>query len=304
MPLAPDRLDRASDIDDPRLADFRLMRDRDLLGRAGRPGLFIGESLLVVERMARVPGVLKTVLVAEDRVDEVTALDGIDRAACVVAAPRALVAEVTGFYFHRGVIASGFREPLESRTVDQVLAGASCALICDDISNMDNAGALFRDGAAFGVDAVVLSRDSHDPLYRKCLRTSMGHALSVPFARVGAGAKGLAGANGTAGAVRDMVAAGWIVLGTSIDASAEPLREWVDSIAATTAPLRVAVVVGHEHRGVSANVLEACSRRVRIPMATGVDSLNVSVAAAVVLHEVTRVGARAMPMRFDTPPPG
>jgi len=292
----PPAIARATDIDDPRLADFRLMRDRDLLGRAGRPGIFIGESLLVVERMARVPGVLKTVLVAEDRVDEVMALEGVARAECVVCAPRAMVADVTGFHFHRGVIASGHRLPLESRTIESVLAAASLALVCDDISNMDNAGALFRDGAALGVDAMLLSRDSHDPLYRKCLRTSMGHALSVPFARVGAGPTEFAGAVELAGAIRHMVAAGWIVLGTSIDAAVEPLRECVDSIAAADSR-RVAVVVGHEHRGISADVLAACSHRVRIPMAAGVDSLNVSVAAAVVLHELARVGTRATPLK-------
>lgn len=280
---------RVTVVDDPLLDDFRFMRERDLRERegaspgAGRDGIFIGEGLLVVERMARVPGVLRTVLVAEDRLHEAEATGIVAAAQRVCVAPRQVVSEVTGFHFHRGVIASGYRAPIESQTPKSVIAKARVVLICDDISNMDNAGALFRDAAAFGVDAVLLSHGSHDPLYRKCLRTSMGHALSVPFARVADG--------GLPALIREMVADDWRVLGTTLDAKATEVDEWERKVLSGTPRIdgRVAVVVGHEFRGVSPAVLSACSDRVRIRMADGVDSLNVSVAAAVMLHAVRRM---------------
>jgi tRNA G18 (ribose-2'-O)-methylase SpoU len=191
---------------DPRLEDFRDIRDRDARGPDGRPGVFIGEQGLVVEKMLVIP----------DR----------DRPATV--------------------------------------------LVCESIRNIDNIGALFRVAAAFGVDAVVLSPDCHDPLYRKSLRVSIGHALSIPFARSRDWTADLAALGDRHGLLR---------IGASVgDGSIR-----VDAVPEDDRQRRVAIVMGSEFEGLSAESTSGCDALVRIAMAPGVDSLNVAVAAAVLL---------------------
>ncbi|MDA1007585.1 MAG: RNA methyltransferase [Planctomycetota bacterium] len=266
-------------LDDPRLEDFRFVRERDLMGRDGRPGLFIGESVLVVGRMASVPGVLHKLLCTEQREHEARLI--VDSARSIapsglepelIVAPASVVEAITGFHFHRAVLATGRRTVVESRSVESVARGATLLLACEDISNMDNAGALFRDAAAFGVDGVLLSPDSHDPLYRKCLRTSMGHALSIPFAR----------SEDLPQSLTMLASQGFRIIATVIDPSATP----VEQVARASKPSPVVLVVGHEHRGLSPAILASCTEHSRIPMADGVDSLNVAVAAAVHLHHL------------------
>ena len=126
---------------------------------------------------------------------------------------------------------------------------------------------LFRNAAAFGVDGVLLSPSCHDPLYRKSLRVSIGHALDVPFAR----------SRDWAGDLADLARRGI----TLIAAAATETAVAIDEV---TPPRRVALVVGQEFDGVSPTTLDACDHVVRVPMSPGVDSLNVGVAAAVCLH--------------------
>ena len=141
-------------------------------------------------------------------------------------------------------------------------------LVCENITNIDNIGFLFRNAAAFGVDAVLLSPRCHDPLYRKSLRVSIGHALTVPFVR---------STDWTA--QLDRLRREWGV--TLIAAALDPRAEDLDAVAR---PGRVGLVVGQEFEGISPETLDRCDHIVRIPMAPGVDSLNVAVAAAVCLH--------------------
>ena len=134
---------------------------------------------------------------------------------------------------------------------------------------------LFRSAAAFGCGAVLLSPGCHDPLYRKSLRVSCGCALQVPFAR----------SVDWAGDLAHVRAAGFMLVGAAGGAE-RTLREVAEECAART-PRRTAVVVGAEFAGLSATTLAACDRRARIPMASGVDSLNVGVAAGVFLARLT-----------------
>ena len=172
--------------DDPRLEPYRRVRDRDALGPDGRPGLFVGESPLVIEAMLRAPGLETISVLASERQRE-RAVELIEssrstRAGAadpmVLLAPDDVLNAVVGFDIHRGFLAVGRRPAL--CTVREVVppAGRGALLLAvEEINNIDNIGQLFRNAAAFGCDAVLLSPGCHDPLYRKSLRVSCGHAL-------------------------------------------------------------------------------------------------------------------------------
>jgi tRNA G18 (ribose-2'-O)-methylase SpoU len=263
-------------IDDPadeRLDDYRDMRERELRGGRGRGGLFIAESPLIVERMLAVPGMAKSVLVAPGWVERIAPQAEEHVPVYVVAEP--IMHALSGFPFHRGVLGVGHRPPDQERTIDRVVPrgdGPLTLLICEDINNIDNIGLLFRNAAAFAVDAVVLSPRCHDPLYRKSLRVSVGAALTVPWARCATWPEDL-----------DRLKSSWglSLIGACADRTARPLDE-------VPAPGRVALLVGQEYRGLSPEARQRCDHLARIPMAAGVDSLNVAVAAAVCLHRLSR----------------
>lgn len=175
-------------VEDPRLEDFRDIMARDGRGPDGRPGVFIGEQPLVVEAMLDHPGLVRRILVAENKRDwleRVLATCGDPDVEAIVA-PKTLLESTAGFPIHRGILASGNRDGLDDRTLDEIVPNTgrpATILVCESIRNIDNIGMLFRVAAAFGVDGVLLSPDCHDPLYRKSLRVSIGHALRIPFAR-------------------------------------------------------------------------------------------------------------------------
>jgi tRNA G18 (ribose-2'-O)-methylase SpoU len=257
-----------SEIEDPRLADYRDIRDRELRGREGMPGLFIGEQPLVVERMLRMPGVTKSVLIGPGWVDRIAPQAPPE--VPVYVAPIAMMKRVAGFNIHRGVLAVGHRSAVERPALDESLLGreALTLLLCEGITNIDNIGFLFRNAAAFGADAVVLSPLCHDPLYRKSLRVSIGHALSVPFVRSGDWAADL-----------DAYRSRW-----NITLIAAALDRRAADLEAVARPKRVGLIVGQEYEGISPATLDRCDHVVKVPMAAGIDSLNVAVAAAVCLH--------------------
>lgn len=257
-----------NDVEDPRLAEYRGLRDRGLLGDDRESGVFVGEQALVVKRMLRMPGVTRSVLIGAGWTDRIAPLAGPE--VPVYVAPLDLLKRVAGFNIHRGVLAIGRREAIERRRLDDVVPDRDrlTLLLIEDVNNMDNIGLLFRNAAAFGVDAVILSPGCHDPLYRKSLRVSIGHALAVPFTR---------STDWTADLRRLRSERGVTLLAASPHEHAVDL----DSI---EPPPRAGLVVGQEHRGVSAPTLDLCDHVARIPMAPGVDSLNVAVAAAVCLH--------------------
>ena len=266
-----------TDRDDPALEDFRDIQDRDRRGPDGRPGVFIGEQTLVVEKMLTMPHLLRRILVSETRQDWLeTVLSRHDHPTveCLVA-PQSMLESIAGFPIHRGVIASGDRSRLDRRSLDDVIPTDSdtdaTLLVCESIRNIDNIGMLFRTAAAFGVTGVILSPDCHDPLYRKSLRVSIGHALSIPFTR----SKNLLV---DLEAVQDR---GFELVGASIAGQVE--------VTETSVPgrRRNALVVGSEFDGLSDATTAMCDRLLRIGMARGVDSLNVAVASAVLLDRLT-----------------
>jgi len=257
--------------DDARVAAFADIREREL---ATRDGLFVGETLIVLEAMLQRTAAIRAVVASPrmlGRTAELLAAHGCG--APLYTAEDSTLEALTGIDLHRGVLAVAERAAFEPVSIDAYAPARPprTVLVCEDITNIDNIGQLFRIAAAFAVDAVVLSPSCHDPLYRKSLRVSTGNALKVPAIRARRWPDDLEAL---------CTRFGWTLVATAIQSSV-PLRS-VDP------PERAAVVVGHESIGVSAAVRERAAHVVRIPMAAGVDSLNVAVSAAIALDHFSR----------------
>jgi tRNA G18 (ribose-2'-O)-methylase SpoU len=262
------------DPDDIRLATYRNVSDHDLL--TGH-GLFVAEGRLVVRRLieakrSRVQSVMVTQTALVPLRD---LLDSQDEPPVYVV-PQDVMNGIAGFNIHRGCLALGERPP--TRDWSELAAGARLLVALERVGNADNVGSVFRSASAFGVDGVLLESTCTDPLYRKAIRTSMGAALTMPFAR----------ADPWPEVLRALARQKWTVLGMTPSGDAPPLREVARAISGRP----IVVLVGHEGDGVSADALEACTHRARIPMTSGVDSLNVATAAAIALYEVVTQNPR------------
>lgn len=250
---------------DPRLADFRDLKDRD--ARPDRRGIVIAEGVNVVERLARSPYPLRAVAGVPARIEALRpVLEPLD--VPVYLLDKWVLSDVVGFRVTRGVLASAARPA--SLDPNALLGGARRVAVLEGLNDFENLGALFRNAAAFGLDAVLLDERCADPLYRRSVRVSMGHVLRVPFAVLpDPWLDALAGLRGH----------GFTLLAATPQEPATALRE-------VRAPARWAALLGAEGRGLSAGALGAADLRVRIPMATGVDSLNVATAAAVLFAQL------------------
>ena len=268
--------------DDPHVEHFRAVRDRDALGTDGRPGLFVGESPLVIEAMFAAGTEVLSLLTAAR--NEQRAVDMV-RAGLrpgmaepmVVVAPDEVLDAIVGFNIHRGFLAVGRRPRMLTPAEIVAPAGTDSLLLCvEEVNNIDNIGQLFRNAAAFGCGGVLLSPGCHDPLYRKSVRVSCGCVLKVPSARSAAWADDLR-------ALRD---AGYAIVAATGRGS-RPLADVACALGARVpGARRTAVLVGAEFAGLREATLALADHRARIPMAPGVDSLNVAVAAAVFLDRL------------------
>jgi tRNA G18 (ribose-2'-O)-methylase SpoU len=261
---------RLDEISGDLLADYHSVPDPELVARRG---LFVAEGRLVVTRLLASRGhVIRSVLVTETACaairDALAARADVD----VYVVPQDVMNGIIGFNIHRGCLALAERPPLPAWRDLSRRARALVAL--ERIGNADNVGALFRNAAAFGVDGVLLSPACADPLYRKAIRTSMGAALSLPFASIPE--------SEWPEAVHELAAGGWLTIGMTPAATAPSLRE----IAAEARGRRWVLVVGHEGEGLTAAALTHVQYRARLPMAPETDSLNVATAAAVALYEL------------------
>ncbi len=269
------------DAGDARLDDYRNLRERDLSDARRAEGLFVGETIHIVERMLAQPGLVRSVLASERMVDRVAALIAASASPTtpLLVATEAIMETTAGFHVHRGVLAMGLRARLDSRApLSAPFVEAHILLALDGLNNMDNVGSIFRAAAAFGVGGVLLSRTSHDPLYRKSIRVSMGHALEVPFAWC----EDLGVTLDELGRAREGQ-----VLAADSSADAPTIDDWLaDEAGAAAIDSPITLVIGSEFDGISASVSAACTSRVRIPMAARVDSLNAAVAASILLHRL------------------
>jgi tRNA G18 (ribose-2'-O)-methylase SpoU len=252
--------------DDPRLADFRGLTDSDV--RPDRRGLVIAEGVNVVARLAASPYAMRAVIGVPSRLEQLAGvLRDVDVPAYAV--DKWTLSDVVGFRVTRGVLASAGRPAPPD--LGALLGRATRVAVLEGLNDFENLGALFRNAAAFGVQAVLLDPRCADPLYRRSVRVSMGHVLQVPFAVLpGRWPDSL-------GLLR---AHGFTTLAMTPAADAAPLR-------AVTPPPRWAVLLGAEGPGLTPAAFAAADLRVRIPMAPGVDSLNVATAAAVAFATLT-----------------
>ena len=255
------------DPGDPRIAAYRDVRERDLVGRQG---LFVAEGEVVLRAVLRSGRHgLDSLLLADKRVSDLQPLlDQLPAGTPVYAAGQAVMDAITGFHIHRGILAIGRRGPdLEPEALLSGLGRRALAVGLFGIANHDNMGGIFRNAAAFGADAVLLDATCCDPLYRKAIRVSVGAALTMPFARLSR--------------EEDMISilteAGFqpLALSPKGDVRLIDLR----------AQDRRAVLMGAEGPGLPPSYLER-SKAVTIPMAHGFDSLNVATTAGIVLHHL------------------
>ncbi|MDT5018986.1 MAG: hypothetical protein QOD39_5146 [Mycobacterium sp.] len=265
------------DVADP--ADSRLDDFRDLNSVDRRPdlptgkGLVIAEGVLVVQRMLMSRFTPRALLGTERRLAELADdLDGVEAPYYRVQAD--VMAEVVGFHLNRGVLASSSRPP--ELTVSQVLDGARTVAALEGVNDHENLGSIFRNAAGLGVDAVVFGTGCADPLYRRAVRVSMGHALLVPYAW----------AQTWPADLELLRANGFRLMAMTPEPAARALADAMSEVA--DGP--VAVLVGAEGPGLTEQVMRVSDMRVRIPMARGTDSLNVATAAALAFYERARFG--------------
>jgi len=265
-----------TDLNDPRVDPYRNVRDADL---RGRDKLFMAESELVIRRLLRTPQRLHSLLLSPNKYDRLR--DAIDQADLsqvpIYLAPVELISEIAGFLIHRGALAAGHRPLPKQLTLDvalgEVLSRESYTLlVAEGITNVDNMGGLFRNAAAFGIDGIVLDSTCCDPLYRKAIRVSAGHALSIAYAISTQWVDDLA-----------RLKQRWGVTLLCAEACDGALPLWK-----LPCQLRTAVLFGSEAHGVRSSTVSICDGVYEVPMTQDVPSLNVATASAVFLYELMR----------------
>lgn len=258
---------------DPRLRDFHAVPDPVLLRRRG---LFVAESRFVVRELLAHPRIATQALLATpaalDSLGDLLGARTLDTLPVYVAPPPVLK-QVTGFRVHRGCLAIGER-PSPSTDADlPALATARLVVVLEQVGNPDNLGSIFRNAAAFGAPCVLLSPGCCDPLYRKAIRTSIGATLRIPYGEMADWPGGL----------DRLRAHGYTTVALSPEPDADDLRAL-----AAAPPRRMALVLGTEGAGLSDEAVARIDRRVRIPIADGVDSLNVATAAGIALYALSK----------------
>lgn len=258
------------DPDDPRLADYRDLRDVELRkSLEAEHGLFLAEGEKVVRRAVEAGHEARSFLMAPRWLDGLDDVLARSPAPCYVLS-EALIEQVTGFHVHRGALASLRRRPLPP--VDEVLHGARSVLVLEDLVDHTNVGAVFRSGAALGFDAVLLAPRCADPLYRRSIKVGMGAVFSTPWTRL----------PDWYDALPDLSRRGFTTIALTLGADSVPIEEAVAGVD------RLALVLGSEGHGLSSRWETSADRRAVIPMAAGIDSLNVAAASAVACYAAAR----------------
>jgi tRNA G18 (ribose-2'-O)-methylase SpoU len=261
------------DPDDPRLHDYTGLTDVELRRRREpAEGLFIAEGEKVIRRARQAGYEMRSMLLSSKWVDVMR--DVIDEVpAPVYAVTPELAERVTGYHVHRGALASMQRAPLPA--AEDLLRTARRIAILEGITDHANLGAVYRSAAALGIDALLLSPDCADPLYRRSVKVSMGAVFSVPYARLESWPRDL----------ETVRAAGYPILALTPDDKATLLGDVPAERLA-----QCAVMFGSEGNGLSTRALVAADEWVRIPMAHEIDSLNIAAAAAVTFYALAQAG--------------
>ncbi len=261
---------RIASIDDPRVAPYRNLRERTLRGE----DLFVAEGSLVVGRLLASRFPVESVLVSDALFQRIA--PGVPDGVPVFHGPERLLHEVVGYDFHRGVLAAGRRpSPL---SLDELMARVDRVdrlrlVVCPDTANSENLGIVYRSAAALGIDGVLLGPRCCDPLSRRCLRLSMGASLNLPTA--------------TSSDLQNDLDA--LKRRFGIQRVASVIGENAERLDKFRWPERAALLLGNEFDGLPASWLAECDHQVTVPMRPGTDSLNLGVAAGILLYEWTRV---------------
>lgn len=256
------------DLDDPRIVVYRSLKDTN---RTRDLQQFVVEGGRLVDRLLESRFPVVSVLVA-DRHDDRLARPIPEEVPAYIL-PHALVDQVVGFPFHRGILGCGERRPWPP--LDDLIGDPErpfFAVICPKLSNPENLGALARIGDVFGIDAILAGPECPDPLSRRVLRVSMGAALRLPIV-VSARPIEAVGRIGGSG--------GFELIAAVADPSAEAFER-------VTRPRRLGLVLGDEHEGIQPEWLALCHRAVTIPMRPGASSLNVAVAAGILIYHFSK----------------
>ncbi|WP_104174218.1 RNA methyltransferase [Arthrobacter sp. Y81] len=256
--------------DDPRVSDYTRLTDVHLRKvREPAEGMYIAESSRVLRRALAAGHRPRSFFLAEKWLEDLADVFSDFPDVPVYIGSAALLEDITGFHLHRGAMAAMHRPaPVP---LPELLAGARRVAVLEDIVDHTNVGAIFRSAAALGVDAVLVSPRCGDPLYRRSVRVSMGTVFQVPWARLESWPADLEVLRGQGFTVAAME-----LTGDAVD---------LDELAARN-PDKLALVLGTEGAGMSAETLAAVDLAVKIPMRAGVDSLNVAAASAVAFWEL------------------
>ena len=256
--------------DDPRLSDYRELKDPAARRQIEGDEFFIAEGPVAIERLLSSPHRVRSILLSEQKADRMAdALAAVDAPVYVV--PKAMLADIVGFDLHRGAIAAADR--IGPPMLDALLTDNRRVAVLEGLNDPENLGAIARSARALGIDALVLDPTCIDPYARRTVRVSMGEILHLPWHRVGAGS--------WPAALDDIAGAGFETWALT------PADGAVD-IWSLAVPNRVAVILGAEGPGLAPQTIAAASRPVRIPIAADVDSLNVGAAAAVAFAALGR----------------
>lgn len=258
-------------LDDPRLAAFRNLSKRSA-GKRSTQDKFVVEGQLIVRRLIESDHVVDTVVVQRERPLE--ELGEISDEINVIRLSRAQIRELAGFDFHRGFLASAFRPaPL---TIDHLDADP-VSLAAIQITDMENLGSMIRSASAFGIRQILIDQTSVDPYSRRVLRVSMGAAFGMKWIDL----------SDVASEFRSLHERGVSTWAATLSPDSVP----VEHQRLPDGPL--VLVLGNEAKGLPTEVQQAASARVTIPMPVkehaAVDSLNVAVAAAILMHETRRL---------------
>ncbi len=252
-----------TNVDDLRLSDYRDLKEHHLKDDSGK---FVAESERVVRQLLASGLTVDSLLVTAPRLAAMD--DALPSGIPIYVAPQIVMDQITGYHVHRGCLAIGRRPPNAA-----IPADARTVIVLEDLVDTDNLGAIVRNAAAFGVDALVLSPRCADPFYRKAIRVSMGSVFTLPVVRTTRWPEELL-------ALKDRL--GFSLVGAVLDNDAVALSAFVR-------PERVALLLGSEGPGLTGNTKKLCDARVTIPMAPGrADSLNVATAGAVFLYHLSR----------------
>ena len=260
---------KVTDFSDPELDIYARLTEVQLLNRREPDkGIFIAESPKVIERALNA-GCVPISFLMETRHVENQAKELIARCGDipVFTAELDVLTQLTGFKLTRGMLCAMYRPKLP--TVEEICKNARRVAVLEDVMNPTNVGAIFRSAAALGIDAVVLTSASSDPLYRRSIRVSMGTVFQVPWTYLGEDG------------IRDLRRLGFKTAAMALKSDSLPIYDprlkEID---------KLAIVLGTEGDGLAAGTIADCDYTVLIPMSHGVDSLNVAAASAVAFYQL------------------